>query len=105
MSKKVYIAGKVSGLPIAETTMKFGSAQKKLEAQGYEVVNPLAVVCEQGDGWRTDWQTAMKLCIRALMDCNYIYLLPCWKDSLGARIEKKIAGITNIEILNKEDGK
>lgn len=91
MSKKIYIAGKVTGLPIAEVTMKFGTAQKELENKGYEVVNPLAVVAEQGDGFRTDWQTAMRLCIKELMDCDGIYLLPCWEHSTGAQIEKRLA--------------
>lgn len=98
--KKVYIAGKVSGLPIAETTMKFGKAQKELEAQGYEVVNPLAVVCEQGDGFHTDWQTAMRLCIKELLHCDAIYLLPDFDQSKGARLEQRIARELEIEILN-----
>lgn len=100
MSKKIYIAGKVTGLPIAEVTMKFGRAQKELEAQGYEVVNPLQVVSEQGDGWHTDWQTAMRLCIKALMDCDGIYLLEDFDQSKGARLEQRIARELEIEIIN-----
>lgn len=85
--KKIYIAGKVSGLPIHEVTMKFGTAQKKLENKGYEVINPLAVV----NDWDTDWNTAMRKCIAALTDCDAICLLPDWKESKGARIENSIA--------------
>ena len=52
--KTIYLAGKVTGLPIHEVTMKFGSKQKQLEAKGYEVINPLELVSKHGQGWQTD---------------------------------------------------
>lgn len=87
MKKKIYIAGKVSGEPLAECTMKFGRAQKLIESLGFEVINPLQIV----DDWKTPWQKAMKMCITAMMDCDAIFLLTDYTDSLGAMIEKKLA--------------
>lgn len=84
---KIYIAGKVSGEPIAECTMKFGAAQKEIEAKGHEAVNPLAVV----NDWKATWETAMRKCLKTLMDCDAIYLLDDFIDSPGARFEKEIA--------------
>lgn len=64
--KKIYIAGKVTGEPLAECTMKFGEAQKHIEALGFMAVNPLEVV----NDFHTTWENAMKKCIKALMDCD-----------------------------------
>ena len=84
---KVYIAGKVTGEPVAECTMKFGTAQKEIEALGLEAVNPLEVV---GD-FNVSWEEAMGKCIKALIDCDVILFLPDYKDSPGALAEERIA--------------
>lgn len=96
MAKKIYIAGKVTGLPIHEVTMKFGSAQKELESKGFVAINPLEVV----NDWQCDWQTAMKKCIKALIECDAIVLLPDWEESKGAKIERQLAENLQIEIFN-----
>jgi hypothetical protein len=44
MKKKIYIAGKVTGLPQQEVIIKFAELQVGLESCGYEVINPLEVV-------------------------------------------------------------
>lgn len=87
MKKKIYIAGKVTGVPMAECTMKFGAVQKQLEAMGFEVINPLEVVGR----WDISWEDAMKLCIIALMGCDGMVLLPEWYKSKGATIERQLA--------------
>lgn len=85
--KKIYIAGKVTGEDLATCTMKFGTAQKAVENAGFEAVNPLEVV---GD-WQATWKGAMRKCLKALVDCDAILLLPCAKGSKGALIEKSVA--------------
>lgn len=84
---KIYITGKVTGEKIAECTMKFGEAQKKLEDLGHEAINPLAVV----NNWKATWQEAMRLCIKALMDADAILVLPCAEYSQGAASELRLA--------------
>lgn len=83
----VYIAGKVTGLPIIEVTHKFGHAQKMLEDEGFEVINPLAVVSEKADGWSTPWHQAMRVCIAELMRADAVYVVGEIWDSKGALIE------------------
>lgn len=96
MKKKiVYICGKVTGLPIHEVTMHFGTAQKMLQEKGYEVVNPLEVV----NDFHCPWNVAMRKCIYALVHCDAIYILPSTNDSKGAALEIQIAGALQIDII------
>lgn len=97
MKKRIYIAGKVTGEEREVCWPKFQKVKFNLEALGYEVINPLEVVCAD----ETCWDTAMKKCIAALMTCDMIYLLSDWRESKGAKIEHKLAKSLNIEILNK----
>lgn len=90
--KKVYIAGKVTGLDYKDVYLKFQTAQLKLEACGFEVYNPLHHVDED-----CDWNLAMKICLKALIDCDYIHLLHDWNESAGATIEKELADKLQIE--------
>lgn len=102
MPKKVYIAGKVTGTPITECTLKFGNAQKVLEkSYSYDVVNPLTVV----NDWHCPWPVAMKKCIMALLTCDVICMLPDWQDSIGARTEHLVASRCDMEIffMNNEN--
>ena len=93
--KKIYIAGKVTGLPQQEVVDKFAKAKQEIEEMGFEVVNPIEVV----NDFDTPWNEAMKMCLTALFECTGIVLLPCWKDSKGARLEKELARSLGIEIL------
>lgn len=93
---KIYIAGKVTGEPKHSCALKFATAKKELEKRGFEVINPIEVV---GD-FNADWQTAMRKCIIALMDCQGIYFLPDWQESTGATLEYYLAEAVGIQIVN-----
>ncbi|MBC7748584.1 MAG: DUF4406 domain-containing protein [Methylotenera sp.] len=85
--KKIYIAGKVTGLPKDEVVEKFAAMQKKIENLGFEAVNPIEIVKD----FNTPWNQAMRLCIAALTLCDAIVLLPDWINSNGAKIEWDIS--------------
>ncbi|GIZ10004.1 DUF4406 domain-containing protein [Flavobacterium sp. UMI-01] len=87
MKQKIYIAGKVTGLPQEECTMNFDVAQAAIEKIGYEAVNPLKVV----NDWNASWEVAMRKCIAALMECDLILMLDNYTNSPGARIELDLA--------------
>lgn len=89
---KIYIAGKVSGEPIATCSMKFGMAQKELEGLGHIAINPLALV----NNWKAPWPEAMKICIKGLMDCDAVLFLPCHTESEGAKLELLLANKTQL---------
>ncbi|MCL2291209.1 MAG: DUF4406 domain-containing protein [Bacteroidetes bacterium] len=91
---KVYIAGKVTGLNLADAFVKFGTAEFQLKQAGYDVVNPMRI-CSQS--W--SWEKCMKACIMGLVQCDAIYLLPDWKESEGARLEYYIAKKLKLKII------
>lgn len=101
MKDRIYIAGKVTGEPLAAVTAKFGHAQMQLEMAGHRVINPLAVTaaaCQDagndpkaGQWLKMDWQTAMKLTVAAMMTCDRVYMLADWRYSRGATIEHDLA--------------
>lgn len=98
---KIYIAFKVSGEPIHEVTMKFGKAQKEIEELGHEAINPLEVV----NDWKMPWRLAMNLCIKMLVDCDAVLLLPDYRQSKGALLEFDIARRLGIKRYYSTKGK
>lgn len=93
--KKIYIAGKITGLPLHEVTMRFGAKEKELKNQGHIVVNPLAISV----GRHLSWEAVMKECIAAMLTCDEVHLLPWWQDSKGATLERNIAEALYITIV------
>ena len=55
---------------------------------GFTVVCPTEVCDETGLTWQ---EYLRKDLIAMLADCNAIYLLPCWFNSKGAKLERKVA--------------
>lgn len=95
MKKTIYIAGKISGEPIAQCTIKFGTIQKEIERAGHKAVNPLEVVIDP----TTTWNQAMRKDIKALMDCDAIFLLADYKNSRGAMLEAQIAQALDMPVF------
>lgn len=99
-AKKVYISGAISQYSKEEVEEKFNMAEKVLSAAGYHVVNPIKLKHEH-DG---SWQSFMKEDIKALMECDIIWMLRCWKNSEGAKIERRLAMELKIEVRYEEGG-
>lgn len=93
--KKIQLVGKVTGLSHDEVVLKFKYAQTTLEAKGYEVVNPTAIIPET-----TEWKPAMRICIKSLLDVDGIAILPDWNESRGSRLEYSIAYDLGLKIIH-----
>lgn len=91
---RIYISGKISGLPKAEYESSFKNAEELFRKMGYQPVNP----CELAHT-TTKWDECMLRDIKALFDCEAIYMLNNWRSSKGARIEHAIAIETGMKIL------
>lgn len=98
IKKTAYISGPITGLP--ENNYKgFALAQERLEALGYNVLNPH----EFFEGTNTrDWthEDFMRICIAEMMKADLIVTLPGWENSKGSEIEVKIARLMYMDITN-----
>lgn len=99
MSKKIYISGPMSGYENLNYA-SFMAAEKILQDNGFEVVNPARInpPTPEGVDKQIYWQQCMKNDVVALMDCDFITLLPNWENSKGAGIEFKLASQLGIEL-------
>lgn len=100
---KVYLSGQISGLDDAEARRLF----KKYEAEvvemlknegvsdsDYIIVNPMELPQTQNT-----WQSYMLRDLTILMDCTIVVMLPNWKESVGARIERLWAQKMGIPVM------
>ena len=100
--KKVYISGQITGLEESEYKKLFNTTEDVLLSFGYDPVNPIALdEAEATKDWT--WHDYMKRDIKLLCGCDYIYLLPNWKNSKGAKFEYMIADMLQIPCLNLQD--
>jgi len=84
---KIYISGKITGLPFREVKAKFQAVQNFLEELGFEIVNPMNNGLTKND----NWEQHMIKDIAELFACEAIYMIDNWAESLGASIEYDIA--------------
>ena len=96
---KIYISGKIIGLPFKEVKDKFQKVQNFLEELGFEVINPL----KNGLKKDSSWEEHMKIDIELLTSCDVVYMLNGWIDSVGACIEYDIATRMGKKILFESD--
>lgn len=90
---KIYISGKISGIEI-DAAYYFASAEQELKSLGYEVINPMTLSHEHDKSWHS----YMKEDVKALCECDEIFMLSNWTDSKGAIIEHTIAMYLGIKV-------
>ena len=97
--KKIYIAGKVSGEPIRDVAIKFAKAYSEIDKLGFIPINPVELVQNyfiKNFAFQTltedeEWKIAMQVCIKELVECDGVLLLPGNLESRGATIERQLA--------------
>lgn len=92
MKGKVYISGPMTGIQDYNRGA-FIEAEKLLRVKGYDAVNPHDIKLEKG----STYEDYMKADIKALLECDYIYMLEGWKESKGACMEYQIAKFLGIK--------
>lgn len=85
---RVYLSGKISGLPYEEAFAAFEQTETFLHDIGFdEVVNPM----KHGSPKECSWEEHFAKDIALLMACDAIFLMDNWTDSLEACIEFDVA--------------
>ena len=92
----IYIAGKVTGLPVDVFRANFNKAKEKLTANGFHVLNPCEFI-----GPDENWHDAMRMASTMLNMADHIYMLPDWQDSPGAVWEFNQAVKFGISCINE----
>lgn len=97
--EKVYLSGKISGLPREEYMTRFANAEQELIKQGYKVLNPTKLLPSR-HLWvyrLVGYKLTLLYDLWHLMKCDGIYMLDGWEHSNGAMLEKATADIFNIK--------
>jgi len=94
---KVYLPGAVSN--DHDYKEKFAGNQEKLEAAGYEIINPVNLPGVNDGGWID----AMLVCLAALKEADALAVIPDGIDSVGRFIEQEAAYKTGKQIYFIED--
>lgn len=101
-NKKIYISGQISGLTERAYKLKFHQAAVFLYENWCDfddnriVINPLDIKPLFGI---KKWFFFMVTDIWQLIKCDEIYMLNNWENSLGAKIEHKIAKMLKMKIV------
>lgn len=89
---KVYIAGKITNNPNYKE--EFAKAENFLKSKGCEVVNPAK---NQGNSYKE----YIDIGLFQLMQCDAIYLLSNYRDSVGAQLELQYAKAVGMYLLHQ----
>ena len=79
---KVYIAGKITGLPQEVYSMSFNQAEERLKDLGFNTINPIKIKDPT-----TPYEEALDECFNLIRNADVVYLMPNWVDSEGAKRE------------------
>jgi hypothetical protein len=103
MSRHIYIAGPMTGLPEFNYPA-FEDAEWQLMRAGFRPASPHRVnELHGGEPGERTWQWYMRRTIRMLSDCDGVALLPGCEASKGARLEHDIATALDLPCRPVED--
>lgn len=98
MKKKAYISGKITGMEERAREL-FEQAEKEVIELGFEPINPMKL----NHNHDASWEAYMKEDIKALCDCDAIYLLKNYSHSRGAILELAIANELKLKVIYQQN--
>lgn len=95
--KKIYISGPMTGIHNLNWSA-FADAERKIGVSMCNPINPHEVCMP---GW--DWTKCMRADIKALCDCDAIFMIGGWQNSAGAQLELHIAHRLGLRVILTDD--
>ena len=92
---KIYVSGRITGLPIELAKRTFAEAVRNLNSQGWEVVNPF----DNGLPVEASYEEHLAADLQLLLGCKALFALRGWQQSNGARIEVAFAKRLGIKVI------
>ena len=83
MIMRVYISGAITG--VEDAAANFKKCEEWLNGEGYEVINPCSVLGGIADV--LSYEELMSVCFVLMDKCSAVFMIPGWKNSLGANRE------------------
>ena len=96
---KIYISGQISGVDYDLAFSKFEKAENKVISELLEiekVINPMKLHPRLPE---RKWEYYMSVDLAELMICDAIYMLNCWGQSKGGRVEYAVAKELGLKIF------
>lgn len=95
---RIYLSGPITGTD--DYMERFNQAQEKMEKKGWEVINP-AVFGATLPGMT--WTELMEVDIALIKNCDAIYMMKGWENSIGASEEHYLAQERKIKIIYESE--
>lgn len=96
---RIYISGPITKEPNFMNNFRLAQEMLKKEYPKAEIVNPAEINSHMpSDFSHKDY---MDICFLLLSKCDYIYMLPNWRESAGACMEYGYAYAKDMVILNE----
>lgn len=90
--RKIYISGPIKDTP--DHLKRFAAGAQWIDGMGFTAVNPCCLEHEAD----ATYEDFMREDIRALLDCQGVYMLKGWEKSAGARAEHLVAVMIGLPI-------
>lgn len=98
---RIYISGKMRGLPEEESRRKFEAARQYLIELGHDVVNPWDSEKDKEEQC-LKWEDYILYDLKIIKGCDALFMLDNWQDSDGAKCEHAFARGIGMEIIYEE---
>lgn len=93
---KVYISGQITGLNIKVAEGYFEVVENKLSDAGHAPINPCKILPYDP---KFTWKEYMIEDIKAIFDCEAMFMLDNWRESKGAQIEHMLAQHLGLKVF------